>query len=259
VSSAVVAYEYGKVDTGGFAPRGDFTYRCDDGLVRAAEAVARARWWREDENTRPPRVRTGMIASGDKLIDDPKEALFAAVAKMWPRLLAVEMEGAGVAAAVHEAQSQRHRAGFVLVRGISDMPHTKAAGESASTGERDSWKQTAARNAARFLTHLVAEAWPEQPRGELRAPSDGKPEPAGETGPAPVVASGSVGGGAGPALGGVMVSPVTGHAATARWKPAHAARKSARLASGSRMRIRGGNDCSTPGLRRTRPIERFSS
>ena len=53
VSSAAVAYEYGKVDTGGFAPRGDFMYRCDSGLVRAAEAVASTRWWHEDENHRP--------------------------------------------------------------------------------------------------------------------------------------------------------------------------------------------------------------
>jgi TonB family protein len=221
VSSAVVAYEYGKVDTGGFAPRGDFTYRCDSGLVRAAEAAASTQWWREDETTRPPRVRTGMIASGDKLIDDPEEAFFATVAKMWPKLLAVEMEGAGVGAAAHEAQSQGHRAGFVLVRGISDMPHTKA-GEDASTGERDSWKRTAARNAARFLAHMVAEAWPERPRGEVRASSDGEREPPGETEPAAVVASGSVAEGAGPAVGGVMVSPVTGHAAPARWEPAHA-------------------------------------
>jgi len=150
VSSAVVAYEYGKVDTGGFAPRGDFTYRCDGGLVRAAKAVANARWWREGEDPRPPRVRTGLIASGDKLIDDPREAFFAAVGKMWPKLLAVEMEGAGVAAAVHEAQSQGHLAGFVLVRGISDMPHTKAAGEVASTGERDHWKPTAARTTMKW-------------------------------------------------------------------------------------------------------------
>ena len=76
-----------------------------------------------------------MIASGDKLIDDPEEAFFAAVVNMWPKLLAVEMEGAGVAAAVHAAQSQRHSVGFVLVRGISDMPHAKTAGEGASTGE----------------------------------------------------------------------------------------------------------------------------
>jgi len=243
VSSAVVAYEYGKVDTGGFAPRGDFTYRCDDGLVRAAEAVASARWWRADESISQPRVRTGMIASGDKLIDDPEEALFAAVAKMWPKLLAVEMEGAGVAAAVHEAQSLGHRARFVLVRGISDMPHTKVAGEGASTGERDSWKRAAARNAARFLAHLVAEAWPERPRGEVRAPSEG--ESADETEPAAVVASGLVPGGARPAVGGVMVSPVIGQTAPARWEPVHANAESSALsqrlkdAYGRRTRLLG--------------------
>jgi len=163
-----------------------------------------------------------MIASGDKLIDNPKEAFFAAVAQMWPKLLAVEMEGAGVAAAVHEAQSQGHRTGLVLVRGISDMPHARAAGKGASTGERDRWKQTAARNAARFLAHLVAEAWPERPRGDVRAPSDGEPAPAGDTGPVPVVTSGLVMGGAGPSMSGVMVGPVTGQTAPTRRDPAHA-------------------------------------
>jgi serine/threonine protein kinase/outer membrane biosynthesis protein TonB len=102
------------------------------------------------------------------------------------------------------------------------MPHTKAAGEDASTGERDRCKRTAARNAARFLAHLVAEAWPERPRGEVRAPSDGEPVPGRETGSAAVVASGSVAEGAGPAVGGVMVSPVTGQTAPAHWEPAHA-------------------------------------
>jgi hypothetical protein len=65
---------------------------------------------------------------------------------------------------VHETQG--HRAvGFVVVHGISDMPHAKAPGAAASTAERDGWKVTASRNAARFLAHLVATAWPLPPRG----------------------------------------------------------------------------------------------
>jgi serine/threonine protein kinase/nucleoside phosphorylase len=174
VSSVVTAYEYGKVDTGGFAPRGNFTYRCNEALVRATDAARAtgARWWRDDDNpASPPSVRTGMIASGDKLIDDPDEAFFAAVRAAWPKLLAVEMEGAGVAAAVHEVQG--HRAvGFILVRGISDMPHRKASGAPASTQERDGWKVTASRNAARFLAHLIATAWPSPPRDADFAASD---------------------------------------------------------------------------------------
>jgi serine/threonine protein kinase len=139
--------------------------------VRAANVVRAigARWWRDEDNPAgPPSVRTGMIASGDKVIDDPDEAFFAAVRTAWPKLLAVEMEGAGVAAAVHEVQG--HRAvGFVLVRGISDMPHRKTSGASASTQERDGWKVTASRNAARFFAHLVATAWPVPPRDDAAA------------------------------------------------------------------------------------------
>jgi diguanylate cyclase (GGDEF)-like protein len=171
VSSVVTAYEYGKVDTGGFAPRGNFTYPCNEALVRATNA-ARAmgtQWWRNEDNpTGPPTVRTGMIASGDKLIDDPDEAFFVAVRAAWPKLLAVEMEGAGGAAAVHEVQGHR-RVGFILVRGISDMPHRKAPGAPASTQERDGWKVTASRNAARFLAHLIMTAWPVPPRDDSAA------------------------------------------------------------------------------------------
>lgn len=169
VASVITAYEYGKIDTGGFAPRGDFTYRCNEAIVRATEAIAATgpAWWRDgDHPDGAPRVRTGKIASGDKVIDDPDEALFSAVLARWPDLLAVEMEGAGVAAAVHEVQG--HRAvGLLLVRGISDMPHKKAPGMPASTAERDGWKVTAAGNAARVLAHLVATAWPVPPRGNV--------------------------------------------------------------------------------------------
>lgn len=70
----------------------------DPGLVRVAETVAGATWWRDEENPAgPPRVRAGVIASGDKVIDDPSDGLFAAVQRLWPKLLAVEMEGSGVA------------------------------------------------------------------------------------------------------------------------------------------------------------------
>jgi nucleoside phosphorylase/tetratricopeptide (TPR) repeat protein len=173
VSSVVTAYEYGKVDTGGFAPRANFTYRCNEALVRATDAATAtgAQWWNDADNPGgPPRARTGMIASGDKVVDDPDDAFFTAVGAMWPKLLAVEMEGAGVAAAVHEVQGQR-AVGFMLVRGISDMPHSKPPGAPPSTQERDGWKVAASRNAARFLAHLVATAWPHPPRGDTNAAS----------------------------------------------------------------------------------------
>ena len=55
VSSVVTAYEYGKVDTGGFAPRGNSAYRCNEALVRAADAVSAmgTLWWNDDEPGRP--------------------------------------------------------------------------------------------------------------------------------------------------------------------------------------------------------------
>lgn len=165
VSSVVVAYEYGAIDSGGFAARGDFTYRCDEGLVRnAGAAVATAaRWWAgAPEADRPPRVRIGEIASGDKMIDDPDEAFFASVRARWPQLLAVETEGAGVAAAVHELHAEQRAIGFVLVRGISRLPQA-ARVESDRGTAREVSRATAADNAARFASHLIGTHWPVPP------------------------------------------------------------------------------------------------
>jgi nucleoside phosphorylase len=194
VSSVVAGYEYGKIDSDGFCPRGDFTYRCDEGLVRAADALISgdATWWSHADNPeRPPRARTGLIASGDKVVDDPDDGFFAAVRKLWPKVLAVEMEGAGVGAAALEAQAEGKVVGFLLVRGISDLPHAKVPGEVGSTLERDHWKKTASCNAARFLAHLVCNGWPVPPHRTVPAALQSQPamvleiRPGTSTSPAP--------------------------------------------------------------------------
>ncbi len=168
VSNNVYGYEYGKIDRG-FAPRPHYHYRVDRGLVRAAEVAAKLdpEWWRPDDTgmTRPPVALVGDIASGDKIVDDPTDPVFAQVRATWPKLLAVEMEAAGVAAAIEEAMAAGKVVGCLVVRGISDMPHAKMQSEGASTAERDTWKVTACTNAARFFAALVARWWPAPPSG----------------------------------------------------------------------------------------------
>jgi len=104
---------------------------------------------REDYPPLPPRVRTGMIASGGQA----DTILLGGCSPRWrdvAKLLAVEMEGAGVAAAGTRRSHRRHRTGFLSGAKASRYPHT-SADEGASTGERDHWKQTAARTRPRFL------------------------------------------------------------------------------------------------------------
>lgn len=169
VSKIIYAYEYGKLD-GGFHPRHDFTHRVDPGIANAASTfISGEREWWNAIQTRPPRekprviARLGAVASGNKVVDDVDDAFFSAVVQAWPKLLAVEMEGAGAAIAIETALAKGRQVGFAMVRAISDMP-----GTGVGTAERDAWKPYAAEAAARFLIALLRERWPVSPakRGE---------------------------------------------------------------------------------------------
>lgn len=63
-----------------------------------------------------PTVRLGVVLSGDKVIasDDVSMSLLRAV----PPAVAIEMEGAGVAAAVQDTSTQN---AFIMIRGIVDL------------------------------------------------------------------------------------------------------------------------------------------
>jgi len=189
VSTDIAAYEYGKINKT-FLPRMDFTYRCDRGLLRAAE-VASTKQWLALIDISPPRPTTpkavfGIVASGDKVIDTLNHPSFKPVLEAWGgRLAAIEMEGAGVANVIENRQAEGFNIGFLMVRGVSDLPaptvpwglrirrvlrrliatrrtHTDAL--SGGTLVRDSWKEYAAVSAASFAVNLVYEAWPVAPR-----------------------------------------------------------------------------------------------
>jgi nucleoside phosphorylase len=167
ISKIVHGYEYGKITREGYQPRGDFTHRADIALVNAATAFisSGSDWWSAISG-RPPRpkrqhhARVGEVASGDKVVDDPNEAFFNAVITAWPKVLAVEMEGAGAALAIEVLHGIGYEIGFVMIRGISDMPGTS---DGAGTSERDAWKRYAAESAARFLFALLHHNWPVLP------------------------------------------------------------------------------------------------
>lgn len=174
VSSVIWNYEYGKIDRG-YDPRLNYTYQVDGSLLTSAAAyatlgggwTARLTAARPDGTAQRPRFTTGAVASGDKVIDDASDWSVLAVLRTWPKLIAVEMEGAGAAVAAREATESGRETGFIMVRGISDLIPDRALEETASTGgtaTRDDWKPYAASAAAAFVAGWAIGGWPVGPR-----------------------------------------------------------------------------------------------
>ena len=140
----------------------------DGPLFRSAQSVGET-GWKEGLCERPasgePKVRFGPVASGDKVIDNISDPFFSEVLAKWPKLLAVEMEGVGAATAIQEAHEKGHSVGFLIIRGLSDMPPAgvDSGAESRQTRERDAWKKYAADTAASFACQLIGRNWPIPP------------------------------------------------------------------------------------------------
>jgi nucleoside phosphorylase len=165
ISSEIYAYQYGKLRSS-FEPRPNFIYRCDQSLLAAAQrfTVTQKDW--NAGLVPPPRCFLGPVASGDMIMDDPSNELFAAVLKVFPKIQAVEMEGAGASSAIETLQAEGQPIGFIMVRGISDVPRIEAvehAHVATPTVERDTNKRRACKAAAQFAVKWIAQAWPLAP------------------------------------------------------------------------------------------------
>jgi 5'-methylthioadenosine/S-adenosylhomocysteine nucleosidase len=88
-----------------------------------------------------PKVHFGAIGSGEKVIADSR--VLSRLLKECPKLLAVAMEGAGVARA---AAQQPHSPPFIEIRGICDY---------ANEQKNDDWQPFAAEVAATFTVGLL--------------------------------------------------------------------------------------------------------
>ena len=181
VADRICAYEYGKIEHGGFEPRGDLDSPTDAALTSAAStlAVRHPGWYSELDQPEElrrlsPQIVVGHVASGDKVVDNPTDAFFASVMLSRPKLRAVEMEGAGAAAAIQDAREMQRSVSFGMIRGISDLPPGGGsqadgkAGRSAQTKTRDAWKARASATAAAAAVQLIRLSWPRQPRTETR-------------------------------------------------------------------------------------------
>jgi nucleoside phosphorylase len=168
VADVIYGYAYGKLERK-FEPRTDWVYRTDVALLTGATAFATVTSDWADEipvvppEQRKPRVLYGAVASGDQVVDDPTNEFFAEVIKVWPKLQAVEMEGVGAASAIEQAQSSGESVGFLMIRGISDMPRPASESEVRGTLERDSWKEYAADAAAAFVVSYISSGLPVPP------------------------------------------------------------------------------------------------
>jgi nucleoside phosphorylase len=87
----------------------------------------------------------GVVASGDKVVNDP--TVLAKYQEGWPKLFGVEMEAGGVAEAILEATEHP---GFFMIRGVSDF----ADGEKDSA-EVSRWRAYACDVAAAYSISLL--------------------------------------------------------------------------------------------------------
>ena len=169
LADIIYGYEYGKMERK-FSPRMDWSYRTDQGLLTGATAYSLDNSWKNHiaiESPKPCNTKfsTGIIASGEKVVDDPTNEFFAQVLQAWPRITAVEMEGAGAASAIEQGQASGKPVGFIVVRGISDVPRTTDETDTErGTKERDDWKPYASAAAAAFTVGYIADGLPVPPK-----------------------------------------------------------------------------------------------
>jgi len=118
------------------------TYQCDFGLVAKCRNL-----WSKYPHTVDWKVHFGPIASGEKLLADNKSPTREAILDLHDKMLAVEMEAAGVAAADKEVSIGRPRR-FIAIKGISDNA-------SRGKGAQNPHRVPAAKHAAEFCRLMV--------------------------------------------------------------------------------------------------------
>ena len=147
VSDQIVDYELGKVTDGLMYPRWS-VYRSDPALQDRLRTFRNTDWFSSVTTPRPdgpnvdaPRVIHDVVLSGNKVIADASAA--GALVSVWQRAAAIEMEGAGVAAALHQTPNAP---GFIIIKAICDKADSK---------KDDRWQVYAADVAAAFTLCFI--------------------------------------------------------------------------------------------------------
>jgi 5'-methylthioadenosine/S-adenosylhomocysteine nucleosidase len=149
ICNQIVDYELQKTTSAGSAIRWE-VFRPDAQLLTATTHFGDD-WQNLISVERPevgkPKIHTGPIASGDKVI--AVADTLAKYRESWPKIIGVEMEAGGAAAAVYLSSS---KIGFFMVRGVSDM-----ADEAKSSENVQKWRGYACDIAASYLIGFLME------------------------------------------------------------------------------------------------------
>ena len=143
ISDQIVDYELQKLTPQGPEVRWE-VHHTDPRLLDASNNYRSAGWQESIRIKRPgkgkPTRHAGPIASGDKVI--AFDEVLARYRDVWPKLIGVEMEAAGVATAAFQSSD---KPGFFMVRGVSDL-----ADENKGSGDVKKWRAYACDVAASF-------------------------------------------------------------------------------------------------------------
>lgn len=147
VADQIVDYELQKL-----TPRKTETrwqlHRVDPRLLGAAQNIVGADWHKLIAVDRPesgvPVRKIGPVCTGDKVIAN---GLIGQHARVWDKLVGVEMEAGGAASAAFQAA---HHIGFFMIRGVSDL-----ADEDKGLSEVQKWRAYACDVAASYTVALL--------------------------------------------------------------------------------------------------------
>jgi nucleoside phosphorylase len=148
ICDQVVDYELGKMTSSGLTHRWS-VYRADPFLLRHVRELRDKSWCGSIKEPRPdvrkgrqlPVTHVGIFLSGNKVIASASEA--GALQAVWAKAIALEMEAAGIAAAVEQLGRFR---GFIAVKGVSDK---------ADEAKNDRWHTYAAAAAVACAFNLA--------------------------------------------------------------------------------------------------------
>lgn len=148
ISEQVVDYELQKLTAKGIEVRWS-VHKASRRLYAAALNVIGDAWTKRIATKKPdegvPRIHLGPIASGDKVV--AVQSVLDEYRNVWPALIGVEMEAAGVASACFAAARQPE---FFMVRGVSDL-----ADEGKNAPGTEVFRRYACDVAAAYVVELI--------------------------------------------------------------------------------------------------------
>lgn len=148
VPDQIIDYELQKIAPKASKPRYQ-VYRVDSRLLGAAINFNDGHWHNAVVMKRPlpggPKRHIGPIVSGDKVIASARSLV--KYRKEWPKVIGVEMEAAGAAAASFQSAT---KPGFFMVRGVSDLADSRKDSKEAKK-----WRSYACEVASSYLVELL--------------------------------------------------------------------------------------------------------